>query len=214
VAGALRGLGPGRHVVEVHAVVRDLRRELVAEYAVTVPLRPALLPRVLLPLAAFAALLLFGLAWRWGDPAASAWRRTLRAAAQTLLLAVVALQLLAACLGYGRSWPFVGFSMYTETYGENAVLHRPRIVALRADGTARPLLEREAGVVQDGYWQMLAEVVHGGDDAARAFLAQLDAVRAAGEPPYAGFELRDGRIRLTAHGPVDVAPTVLVRRTR
>ncbi len=212
--GALRGLGPGRHVVEVHAVDRDLRRALAGEYTVTVPLPKALDPRVLPAAAAFAALLLFVCAWRCSEPAAARARRLAGAAGRTALLGVVALQLLAACLGYGRSWPFVGFSMYTETYRENAILHRPRIVALRADGSRRPLHEYEAGVMQDGYWQMLAEVVHGGDAAARAFLAQLDARHAGGEPAYSGFLLGDGRIRLTANGPVDVAPTVFVRWQR
>jgi hypothetical protein len=212
--GALRGLGPGKHVVEVHAIDRDLRRALVAEYTVTVPLPKALDPRVLPVAAGAVALLLLAIAFRSGPRDAGIARRLVLAAARTALLLVVGLQLLAACLGYGRSWPFVGFSMYTETYRESSVLHRPRIVATCADGSPRPLHEHEAGVVQDGYWQMLAEVVHGGGAAADAFLAQLRRRQPYGEQPYAGFVLGDGRIRLTADGPVDVAPTIFVRWPR
>ncbi|HEU4418976.1 MAG TPA: hypothetical protein VFT55_08555 [Planctomycetota bacterium] len=210
----LHGLRAGTHVVEVYAVDRDLRRELVAEYTVQVPLPQILDLRVLPAFAAVAGLLLFALAFCTADPRASLSRRVANAAGRAALLGVVALQLLAACLGYGRSWPFVGFSMYTETYRENAVLYQPRIVALRADGSHRVMQPHEAGVFQDGYWQMLAEVVHGGDHARREFLGLLDCCRLPGEAPYAGYLLGDGRIRLTADGPFDVAPTIFVRWAR
>jgi len=208
----LRGLQPGTHVVEVHAVDRDLRRQLVAEYTVQVPLPLMLAPRVLPAVAAAAALLLFVLAFRTFDPRASLSRRIASSAGRAALLGVVALQLLAACLGYGRAWPFIGFSMYTETYRENSVLYRPHIVALRADGSRCPI--DEAGVLQDGSWQMLAETLHGGDRACCEFLDHLDRCCVPGEAPFAGFLVGDGRIRLTADGPVDVAPTILVRWLR
>ncbi len=205
----VRGLRPGWHVVEVHAVDRDLRRTIVGEYSIEVPLPRAFDPRAL-PLAFAACLLaLFGCSYRWGGGGSVA-RRCALALLRTGVLAVVVLQLLAAVLGYGRSWPFVGFSMYTENWHQNDVLFRPRIVGLRSDGSRVPLHEDDLGVVQDGYWQMLAEVVYGAEHHRQALFAKVARQRRAGEAPFVGFVLADGRIRLTAHGPVDVAPTVLV----
>lgn len=209
----LSGMRPGRHVVEVHAVDCDLRRSLVAEFTVTVPLPPQYSTRWLPVWALLGAGLLFAIVLR-ATTATSRRARLFRAACTSAVLFVVGLQLLAACLGYGRSWPFVGFSMYTENWHRDDVLHKPRILAVRADGSTREFSVHEAGVQQDGYWQMLAEIVHGGAAAQRTFLAQLDRHRGDERQPFAGFRLCDGRIRLTAAGPVDVAPVILVNHRR
>lgn len=209
VDGVVRGLRPGRHVVEVHAVDRDLRRVRVGEYTISVPPPTAFDPRRLPWLLAGALLVLFASAYRWGGGGNHAGRIA-RALLRTGVLAIVLLQLLAAVLGYGRSWPFVGFSMYTENWHQNDVLYRPRITGVRADGSRVALHEGALGVLQDGYWQMLAEVVYGADSHREALFAQVARQQRAGELPYVGFVLADGRIRLSANGPVDTAPTVLV----
>lgn len=206
---AVRGLRPGRQVLEVHAFDRDLRGARLGEVAVDVPLPAGVDLRMVAAAGLAAALLAFAWAWRRARGRSFAPRlgwAGLRAA----VLLVVALQLVAACLGYGRSWPFVGFSMYTETWRAGDVVFRPRIVALRADGERLLLHEHDAGVHQDGYWQMLAEVAFGGDAAAAAFFERLVRAVPAHPSPLVGFTLGDGRIRLTPEGPVDVAPTVLV----
>ncbi len=208
IDGALTGLRPGRHTVEVHAVDRDLRRTVVARYRVHVPLPTRFDPRTLLPLAFGAVLLVFGLAL-W-SARATGWRRVIVAGVRTALVAVVGLQLLAATLGYGRSWPFVGFSMYTENWHEGDVLHRARIYALTAAGEWLRREPHAIGVIQDGYWQVLGEVVHG-DDARRDELWQLvKRSRQRDDPRFVGYVLVDGRIRLTRNGPVYAAPTVMV----
>jgi hypothetical protein len=207
----LHGLRPGDHRVEVHALDRDLRRAIVTTVDVHVPLAPVFDARVLPAIAVAAALLLFVLALRAARAAPSPGRRLRMAASGSALVFVCGLQLLAAYLGYGRSWPFVGFTMYTHTWQENSILYKPQIEGLLADGTRVAGAEHEIGLLQDGYWQMLAEVVFGGEPAQRAFLQRWNAGRHAGLPRLAGFWLADGRIRLTAQGPVDAAPTVLVR---
>lgn len=208
IDGALTGLRPGRHTVEVHAVDRDLRRTVVARYRVHVPLPTRFDPRTLLPLAFGAVLLVFGLAL-W-SARATGWRRVIVAGVRTALVAVVGLQLLAATLGYGRSWPFVGFSMYTENWHEGDVLHRARIYALTAEGEWLRREPHAIGVIQDGYWQVLGEVVHG-DDARRDELWHLvERSRQRDDPRFVGYVLADGRIRLTRNGPVYAAPTVMV----
>ena len=206
----LRGLRQGRHTVEVHAVDRDLRRAVVAVCDVHVPLRPQFDTRLLPWFAGAAALLLFVLAWRRTRSGTAPLRRLTSAAGSAALVFVCALQLLAACLGYGRSWPFVGFSMYTENWLPQAVLYKPRLEGLLADGTRVRGSEHEIGLLQDGYWQMLAEGVFGGEAAQRDLLQRWNGNRHAGLPRLAGFRLLDGRIRLTPDGPVDVAPTVMV----
>ncbi|MCR9244417.1 MAG: hypothetical protein NXI31_05255 [bacterium] len=211
----LRHLRPGRHQVEVHALDRDLRRRKVAEFDVSVPLPRAFDTRLLPAIAILVALLVFGLAfWTGGRPTTGPpqrLRRALVAAGRTALLMILGLQLLAATLGYGRSWPFVGFTMYTENWHEGSVLHRPRVFGLRADGTRMARELWEIGVVQDGYWQMLAEIVFGPEAKRQRFLRQINRGRPSGEPEFIGYVLADGRIRLTPAGPVDAAPTVLVR---
>lgn len=207
----LRGLRPGRHVVEVHAIDRDLRRVVVATCDVQVPLAPVLSTRFLPLLAAGAGLVLFAFAWSRTRPQLAIGRRLLAAAGSALLVFVCGLELLAASLGRGRSWPFVGFSMYTENWFQDAILYHPRLQGLLADGTPVLGAEEQIGLIQDGYWQMLAEVVFGGPDAQQAFLRRWNAGRSAELPRLAGFRLADGRIRLSAAGPVDVAPTVLVQ---
>jgi hypothetical protein len=204
----VRGLRPGRHGLEVWAFDRDLRSTVLGECTVEVPLPPQFDTRLVPVLLAAFVMVLFAVAWRTGG-AGSVGARFGRAAARTGVLTIVLLQAAAAIAGYGRSWPFVGFTMYTETWHHDDVLFRPRIVGLRSDGTRVPLHENEVGVVQDGYWQMLAEVAFG-DERHRRELLQRVALRAGNGAPFVGFVLADGRIRLTADGPVDVAPTVLL----
>ncbi len=207
--GRIRGLRPGRHTLEVHAFDRDLRSTLAGRVPIVVPSPGPFDPRFLLAGAAVLAASFF--AWGWSRARGRAFAgRLAHVALRTAVLGVVLLQLLAAALGYGRGWPFVGFSMYTETWRENDVIYRPRITGIRADGERVALHEHDVGVHQDGYWQMLAEVAFGGEDAARAFFAKVESAQVPGAPPFVGFVLADGRIRLTADGPVDVAPTVLV----
>jgi len=208
-ADTFDSLRPGLHQLEVHGFDRDLRRVGVGEFLYDVPALRVVDWRWLAATAGAFGLAAFAWGWR------RAKGRPLRArlAHVTLrfaLLLVVVLQLTAAVVGVGRTWPFVGFTMYTETWREGDVLFRPRITGVRADGERVPLHEHEVGVHQDGYWQMLAEVAFGGDDAARAFFAKVKTAQLPGTPPFVGFDLADGRIRLTSEGPVDVAPTVLV----
>jgi hypothetical protein len=202
----LHGLRPGRHVVDLYAIDRDLRRTLIAEFTVHMPPPPALDARMLPLIALAGTAVLFALSWpRRGR------RRLLRAVTRTVLVGVLALQVIAALLGYGRSWPFVGFSMYTENWHENDVLYKPRVLGLRADGSTE--VRTDFHLPQDGHWQMLAEVLHGDDEARHGLLEKINAFRPPSER-VVGFEIADKRIRLTREGPVDVAPTPLLRWTR
>ena len=202
--GVLRGLRPGEHTVLVYALDPDLRRTLVGDHSVHVPL-PERYGTTFLPLAAVAAgILLLILAWpRRGR------RRLGRATWRVAIVMVFGLQLLAALLGYGRSWPFMGFSMYTENYHEGSLLYKPLVRGCCVDGSIVELDDWQLGLHQDGYWQMLAEIVHGSEADLETLLATVQQRRRGAR--VIGFEFVDTRIRLTAQGPVDVAPTVLRR---
>lgn len=205
----LTGMRPGNHTVEVHAVDRDLRRAVVARYRIRVPFPPQYSLRWLPVFAGVAGLLLFALAWPWRGR-----RRFWRTVLRTGMVSVVGLQILAAFLGYGRSWPFVGFSMYTENYFEGSVLYKPRVRGLRADGQTEDLNQWQLGLVQDGYWQMLAEWVHGPERQLKEHLKGINQRRRWQDrswPPLVGIEIADTRMRLTADGPVEVAPTIVHR---
>lgn len=208
----VRGLKPGTHAVDVLVFDRDLNERLAATVDVRIPFPRTLDKRTLLPLAALAGVLLFvffGVRARRQGGGRAAYLRALLSSA---LFAVVGLQILAGFLGYGRSWPFVGFSMYTETYQEGSVLFRPRLIGLWPDGRSREVQLYEAGLAQDGYWQMFGEMVYGGDSDRLRLLNAWDARHP--QEPLRGFEIRDDRTRLTAQGPVKVAPIVMVRYER
>jgi len=205
------GLRPGEHVVEILGLDRDLRLELLARYEVHAPLPPRYSVLWLPIMAAAGCLVLLWLAWpRHGR------RRVLRAVLRAGLGAVLCLQLLAATLGYGRSWPFVGFSMYTENYYEGSVLYKPQLRGILADGRVRAVDFWSAGIVQDDSWQMLSELAHGPVRRLERRLKVMNRRRQQrGEqgPEFVGIEILDTRTRLTAAGPFEVAPTV-VRRWR
>jgi hypothetical protein len=74
--------------------------------------------------------------------------------------------------------------------------------------------EAQVGLLQDGHWQMLAEVLYGGEAAAQELFARVCAARPPDAPPFVGFAVADARVRLTANGPVHVAPTVLMTWSR
>jgi hypothetical protein len=211
VDNTLVGLRPGQHIVEVHAFDRDLRSALVAEYDVNVPLPAALARGPLIVLGAVGAASLLGVFLIAARRRGAGWRGVPRALASAALAGVVALQVLAAWLGYGRSWPFVGFTMYTENWHEGSVLHRPRILGLVGDEVSAELSPWEVGIVQDGYWQMLAEILHGGVAAQQRLWQQIAARRPEGARLLTGYLIVDARIRLTPDGPIEVAPTVMLR---
>lgn len=203
------GLRPGKHVVEVLGIDRDLRTGLVARYNVHAPLPPQYSVLWLPVMAAGGCVVLLLLAWpRRGR------RRKTRALLRTGLAAVLGVQLLAATLGYGRSWPFVGFSMYTENYYPGSVLYKPRLRGIFEDGRIEQVGFWAAGIVQDDAWQMLSELAHGSTERLQKRLDIMNRRRQQSGhrgPKYVGIEIADMRTRLTADGPFLVAPTIIRR---
>ena len=200
----VRGLRPGCRGIAVTAYDRDL----CASEPVTVPLsvRGAkhFDPRIGLAGAALVLVLAVAAFRR-----RRRWSRALLCAA---LLLLVLGQIAAGVLRTGRSWPFIGFSMYTETYRENDLIYKHGLYAIGADGGGFPFDPFHVGRHYDWIWQVLLPLLYGPhahehrEQLAREVLAHWAHL------PLCGFDVRHDRWRLTANGPQRVAAIVHVRQ--
>lgn len=207
--GRVAHLEPGRHEVLVAAYDRDLVRSEPVSLAVRVPYPRQFDERLLVPAAAGAALgvlVLFVLRARRrvraGAPARAEYARGVVGAG---LFTVLGLQLLTALVPHARSWPFVGFAMYTEKYRAGDCTYKQTLYAIRRDGTRYEFRPHDAGYGQYVFKRALAPLVHGDDAARQAFLDEFNTRNV----PVRGFLIQDERHRLTPGGPVPVAATVM-----
>lgn len=203
----LPAIDPGRGGYETIA----LDRELNASAPVAIRVRRAYPwyydKRFLLPIALLAGLAVLGaFLWRSRGRGARAQRRAVLSAA---LLCVLGLQLLAAVLRHGRSWPFIGFSMYTEQYHEQSLVHKAMLLGEFADGSRAQLFAANVGMATDGQWQMLLPLIHGGSEPRARWLRAFQ----ERHPDWGlrALRVQTKRYRLTPDGPVEVAPIVLAR---
>jgi len=131
----------------------------------------------------------------------------LRALVSAALALVLAVQVLAGLVPHAKGWPFVGFGMYTKRFPRDGLIYAERIVVLRPDGSERIVPVQSAGVIVDEPWEVLRPLIDRGEPALRAY---LEAWRARNPGQAAsGLQVQAQRSRLTAHGPVSVAPLVL-----
>jgi hypothetical protein len=160
---AIEGLGPGRHELAVVAIDRDLRRSEPLVFALDVAYPVFLSGPFIAGVGAAVAVALFAwflrLARRSGERL-PAGRAVSRALLSTGIALVLGLQLLAGSIPHARGWPFVGFSMYTEYYGENDVVYEPAMVWLDATGATRPMFLRRR-------WHGVRDAVAAGGGRAR-----------------------------------------------
>lgn len=200
------GVDPGRAVFEVVAVDRDLRYSAPRRLTIDVPYPKAFDKRLLVPAVGGVSLgLLALLVWRARRGGRAAiWRALLSGG----LAVVLSLQVAAGLLGHGRSWPFVGFSMYTERYHEGSVLYKAVIEGRFPDGVWRELHPSSFGLPSDGRWQAAVRLVHGGDTERRRCLEAYE--RSHGVKLH-GLRVRTLRHRLTRQGPIRIAAIVLAR---
>jgi len=198
---------PGAHALELIAFDRDLRSSERIALRVRVPYPPRLDARwlALLVLAGAAAVTLAFLVRarrRGGGPA-----RHARALLSSVALVAVALQVAAGLVPHGRSWPVVGFSMYTETYARGDATYKPTLYGTRPRGDRERIELFSAGYGLFEHKGALARLVHGTDAERQRYLDRLEEGFPGGG--LTGFVILDERRRLTRHGPIDVAPTVL-----
>ena len=201
----LPALEPGTHAIELCAFDRDLRRSEPARFQLRVAYPQRFKIERAVPLAlgvvALAGLTFFLRALRAGGGR----ERTGRALLSSALFGLVGLQLLVALVPHGRSWPFVGFTMYTEHYDAFDQTYKQSLYPVRFDGTRYEHRPYSAGYAQFEFKRTMAPLVHGGPETRREFLRvfnrQNESVR--------GYLVLDERYRLTTRGPRRVAPVVL-----
>lgn len=206
----LADLDPGRRLLELIAVDRDLRRSdpfaLVLDVAY-----PRRYGRAAVAGTAAAAglcvLSLFGWRARRAGGRAAWWRALL----STGLVLLFGAQTLAALFPHAKGWPFVGFTMYTQHYGEYDLVYDEILAGVRPNGRSFRILEGGLGVAVDSRWQVLGPLVDegasGGDEVARDYLARFRRRWPASQ--VVAIQAQARRTRLTAEGPVAVAPLVL-----
>lgn len=201
----LGDIDPGRHSLELIALDRDLRRSppFVLQLRVDYPFYYG--KRFLVGSTLAAALLLLGFfvarARRAGDVAR---RHPLLSTGIALCLSA---QVAAALFPHAKGWPFVGFTMYTQRYGDFDLVYDEILAGLRPNGASYRILEGALGVAVDSRWQVLGPLIDGGDEVARDYLTRCR--QRHPNSPVVGIQVQARRRRLTEHGPVPVAALVL-----
>ena len=194
---------PGRHTILVYGLDRDLDVSAPRELTVDVPFAPELDARHAAAAAAAFGSLLGAWLWVQARRRGCTHRRGLLDAG---LAFVVSLQLGMAMTGIGRTYPFIGFTMYGEVYRKGDQLFTPAIVARHPDGV-RSAHAGNLAFATDGVWRHVVSLLYGERAVQQAFVANCDA-------DVTAVELRIQRSRLTADGPREVAPIVLARIER
>ena len=203
----ITGLEPGPHSILITAWDRNLRRSVPVQVDVDVAYPKVFDKRVLVPIAVSAGLLVLG---AWVLLAVRSGGGTLRlykAFVSAFVFCAVGLQILSGLVPHARSWPFVGFTMYTERYVENSVTYKQVLYGVERNGELHHVQPYNAGYGLLEFRRTLAPVIHGTRPERAGFLDSLNG-RFPGRP-FKGFLIVDERHRLTRRGPVPVAPTVL-----
>ncbi len=205
-AETLAGLEPGNHKIYVSAFDRDLRRSAPAVVQVHVRY-PAMLatnrlPLILLGVCSLLLVGFLGCARKLGG----GFARYKRALLSCFLLILVGFQAVVGLVfPHGRSWPFVGFTMYTQSFEENQAIHHQKLYIRRVDGLLRELPRLKQAYNEPQLRQALVPVAQGDAQAREQFLQLLNSHL---EASYAGFLVLDHRTRLTPAGPIPIAPIV------
>lgn len=201
------GLEPGRHELEFVALDLGLRRSAPAMVTVAVPYPESLSKSFVLSMILGSAGALLALLMVVAKRRGGGRLRYNKALLSTFLVFAVGLQVLAGIFPHARGWPFVGFSMYSESFQEGDHIYKPVILGVREDGTRAPVDPIRAGYASDGYWQALLPLVYDGDEKCLEFLEAFNLRNP--EERLRGFVIHDEKHRLTRMGPVPVAPVVM-----
>lgn len=206
---------PGTHLVELYAMDRDLNLSAPREVELQVPYPRAYSKSVLLSTIGGGLALLFAglllLARRQAMPFSQALRMAI---GNGLILSLLGLQFLGAYLAHGRSYPFIGFTMYTEVAAEGALSFTPVFHGIYADGRQEQMFASYRSYTTLGTWDAVSHLLYGSEADRRAFVADYRNHDRWGREPIVGFELRTERHRLTANGPRSVAPLIMLRWRR
>lgn len=197
---------PGSRTVSVVAIDRDLNRSPPAVLAVDARYPKILEPRsVILIGVAVVGLLLGALSFR-ARRQGGGLARYAKAGLNTALVTVCGLQILAGCFPHSRGWPFVGFSMYTESHQLGDVISLVTIRGL-TEGGAPWIRSGQFGVSTDSDWQIIRPFVHADTAARREFLERYH--QQPRSKRLQALQVIAYRHRLTKDGPVSVSDLIL-----
>jgi hypothetical protein len=204
---AIRDIPPGAHVVDVIAVDCDLRRSEPARIAVEFDLPRRYEKSFVMRIALLVcALVVAGFAWR-AVRRGGGRAEWLRVPISSAIVIVLVVQVLAGLVPHAKGWPFIGFSMYTNTYEEGSTIYDERIVGIDRNGGVGELDFRGVVPFADDPWQVIRPLVDGGPEVSRAWIERYNSLH----PDLAiiGLQSRADRRILTPHGAVRIAPLIL-----
>ncbi|MCZ6597089.1 MAG: hypothetical protein O7B99_05585 [Planctomycetota bacterium] len=204
---ALEVVPPGEHTVEIVALDRDLRRSEPFAVRMRIAYPRHFDQRFVVVAGAVAGLILVALFLVRARRVRTGGGGYARAVVSAALALVIALQVLAGVVPHAKGWPFIGFAMYTQRYVEGQAIHDALLVGLLPRGRERAINPQEIGVAVDSRWQVLRPVIEGGDSVARSYVETYNE-RFPGRR-IEGLQVQARRIRLTAEGPIRVAPLIL-----
>lgn len=202
----IEDIPPGAHALEVIAIDRDLRRSKPATIPIVYDLPPQYEKAFVVPLGALLAALVTGFfAWR-ARRAGGGWEAWIRAPVSAAIAIAIGVQILAGLVPHAKGWPFIGFSMYTNTYGENWIIYDGGVFGIEPGGTTRKLEYHGVVAFADDRWQVIGPIIDGGPGFSREWVERYNALHP--EEKIVGLQARADRRRLTPEGAVEIAPLV------
>lgn len=202
----IEDIPPGAHTLEVIAIDRDLRRSAPATIPISFDLPPQYEKAFVLKLGVILVALVTALfAWRArrSGGGLEAW---IRAPISAAIAIAIGVQILAGIVPHAKGWPFIGFSMYTNTYEENWIIYDGGVFGIEPGGTTRKLQYHGVVAFADDRWQVIGPIIDGGPGFSREWVERYNALHP--EEEIVGLQARADRRRLTPEGPVEIAPLV------
>ena len=208
---SLGDFDPGIFDIAIVAVDRDLNESQPLFIKVHVQWPFYFHPRFLVGVGVSLAVLVFIVAlvaaWKIGKHP----KRYQLALVSALLLMWIGIQILAAIVPHARTWPIVGWSMYTSSRQEGSLVGPTVIEGITEDGHTFPIDAWQTYKIYPS--QLIHPLVNYGRDAASSFLKSYN--DQVGEKTLIGVQVRNKyRYALTNEGPVRVPPRVYMRFTK
>jgi hypothetical protein len=129
-----------------------------------------------------------------------------RAPVSAAIAIAIGVQILAGLVPHAKGWPFIGFSMYTNTYDKNWIIYDGGVFGIEPGGGTRKLDYHGVVAFADDRWQVIGPIIDGGPGFSREWVERYNALH-PGEK-IVGLQARADRRRLTPEGAVPIAPLV------
>lgn len=215
-ADGISELKPGDLRLEFYVLDRDLNLSPPYPLDLQVPYPDAYSKESLLGAVGGSGLAIFLLMIYLARRARRNWPAAIaRGLGNGLIISLIGMQCLGAYLAHGRSYPFVGFTMYTEVYEKSSLTFTPVFYGIYADGRREELFASYRSYTGLGTMTAFSHLLYCSEAERRQYIEEYRARDWWGhEKLIDGFELRMERKRLTPSGPERVAPIILMEWMR